>query len=95
MQIILHKLFLFLRPLIVIGGSSDLELDNRGSFQEYPQVEASRPYCKHASRPVSIAAFPQHVEKAVRTSIYGRPGAVYLDIPGNLVLESVEESTVP
>ncbi|CAD5215221.1 unnamed protein product [Bursaphelenchus xylophilus] len=81
-------------PLIVIGGSADIELDNRGSFQEWPQVEAARPYCKHASRPTTVQAIPQHVEKAVRTSIYGRPGAVYIDIPGNIVNESVPQSTV-
>lgn len=79
----------------MIGGSSDLELDNRGAFQEFAQVDAARPYCKHVSRPVSVQAIPQHVEKAVRTALYGRPGAVYLDIPGNLVLETVEEQSVP
>ncbi|CAD5210059.1 unnamed protein product [Bursaphelenchus okinawaensis] len=81
-------------PLIVIGGSSDIELDNRGAFQEWPQLEAARPYCKHASRPTTVQAIPQHVEKAVRTSIYGRPGAVYIDIPGNIVLENVPEDSI-
>jgi len=30
----------------------------------------------------SLARLPFYVEQAVRTSIYGRPGAVYLDLPG-------------
>lgn len=27
--------------------------------------------------------------------MYGRPGAVYIDIPGNLVLSSIEEDQIP
>lgn len=27
--------------------------------------------------------------------MYGRPGAVYLDIPGNLVLSSIDEDQIP
>jgi 2-hydroxyacyl-CoA lyase 1 len=82
-------------PMILIGGSSDLDQDNRGAFQEYPQMDAIRPHCKHASRPTTIDAIPQHIEKAVRTALYGRPGATYVEIPGNLVTSTVEESTVP
>lgn len=81
--------------MILIGGSSDLDQDNRGAFQEYPQMDAIRPHCKHASRPTTIDAIPQHVEKAVRTALYGRPGATYIEIPGNLVTSTVDESTIP
>ncbi|KAH7693615.1 Thiamine pyrophosphate enzyme, partial [Aphelenchoides avenae] len=66
-------------PVICIGGSSDLDQDTRGAFQECPQLEAARPYCKHA----------------VRTVLYGRPGAAYIDIPGNLVVSTIRESEVP
>lgn len=31
---------------------------------------------------------PTHVEKAVRLACYGRPGACYLDFPGN-ILQSI------
>jgi len=82
-------------PMIVIGGSSDAELDNRGAFQEWPQVDAARPYCKHASRPTTIAAIPQHIEKAVRVALYGRPGCTYVDIPGNLPLQTTSASEIP
>lgn len=36
-----------------------------------------------------------HVEKAVRLTIYGRPGVAYLDFPGNLLAARVSEDTVP
>ncbi|KAJ7384131.1 2-hydroxyacyl-CoA lyase 1 [Desmophyllum pertusum] len=60
-----------------------------GGFQEFPQVEAARPYAKYSARPSSVGQIPFFVEKAVRTSIYGRPGATYLDLPGNMIIEQL------
>lgn len=56
-----------------------------GGFQECPQVEYSRPYCKYAARPHNAGLIPLHVEKAVRMTTYGRPGVAYLDMPGNIL----------
>ncbi|KHJ79505.1 thiamine pyrophosphate enzyme, central domain protein [Oesophagostomum dentatum] len=85
----------FFRPVICIGGSSDVDQENRGAFQEWPQVDSARLYCKHVSRPTTLQAIPLHVEKAVRECMYGRPGAVYIDMPGNLVLSTIEEDEIP
>uniref|UniRef100_H2YU90 2-hydroxyacyl-CoA lyase 1 n=1 Tax=Ciona savignyi TaxID=51511 RepID=H2YU90_CIOSA len=76
-------------PMVVLGGSSDEDQQEMGAFQEFPQVETCRLYSKFTARPSSIAIVPEIVEKAVRTSIYGRPGACYVDIPGNFVNASV------
>lgn len=65
---------LLYRPLIVIGGSCAQDHEGIGGFQEWPQVESSKPYCKYAVRPPSAVLIPLHVEKAVRNSTYGRPG---------------------
>ncbi|KAM5313797.1 2-hydroxyacyl-CoA lyase 1 [Glossophaga mutica] len=72
-------------PLVVIGGSSERSQKTRGAFQEFPQVEACRLYSKFSAQPSSIEAIPSIIEKAVRSSIYGRPGACYVDIPADLV----------
>ncbi|XP_059776358.1 2-hydroxyacyl-CoA lyase 1 isoform X2 [Balaenoptera ricei] len=72
-------------PLIVIGGSSERSQETMGAFQEFPQVEACRLYSKFSARPSSIEAIPSIIEKAVRSSIYGRPGACYVDIPADFV----------
>ncbi|KAE9413705.1 hypothetical protein Angca_007828 [Angiostrongylus cantonensis] len=82
-------------PVICIGGSSDVDQETRGAFQEWPQVESARLSCKHVSRPTTLQAIPYHVEKAVRECMYGRPGAVYIEIPGNLVLTSIEKDKIP
>ena len=64
----------YCRPLLVIGGSSDSTQEGLGAFQECPQVEASRLFCKYSARPASLNVIPLHVEKAVRFATYGRPG---------------------
>lgn len=58
----------------MIGGSCPQDHEGLGGFQECPQVEYSRPYCKYSARPPSAALIPLHVEKAVRFATYGRPG---------------------
>ncbi|XP_067127494.1 2-hydroxyacyl-CoA lyase 1 isoform X2 [Centruroides vittatus] len=81
-------------PFLLIGGSSDEDQEGRGAFQEYPQVEASRMYCKYSARPTSIENIPFHIEKAVKCSMYGRPGSAYIDIPGNFVVGEVSEDNL-
>ncbi len=78
-------------PMLLIGGANDSYQNGQGAFQEAPQVEAARPFVKYAARPDSIKRLPYYVEQAVRTSIYGRPGAVYLDLPGDIITGTAEE----
>ena len=66
-------------PMILIGGASDIAQDGMGAFQEAPQVEAARPFVKYAARIDNVKRIPYLVEQAVRISMYGRPGPVYLD----------------
>lgn len=81
-------------PLIVIGGASDVNQESMGAFQECPQVEYARPYCKFAARPSSIEQIPFFVEKAVRFSLSGRPGVCYLDLPGDMLKGTVSSLNV-
>jgi 2-hydroxyacyl-CoA lyase 1 len=67
-------------PLIVIGGSQEARQEGMGGFQEAYQVEMARPFCKFSARPPSLEQIPFTIEKAVRTSIAGRPGACYIDM---------------
>ncbi|XP_069874723.1 2-hydroxyacyl-CoA lyase 1 isoform X3 [Dipodomys merriami] len=81
-------------PLIVIGGSCERNQEAMGAFQEFPQVEACRLYSKFSARPASIETIPFVIEKAVRNSIYGRPGACYVDIPADFVTRQVDVSSI-
>lgn len=81
-------------PMILIGGANDSYQNGRGAFQEAPQVEAARPFSKYVARPESTARLPFYIEQAVRSTIYGRPGAAYLDLPGDIIGAQVEEDLV-
>ncbi|XP_026321187.1 2-hydroxyacyl-CoA lyase 1 isoform X2 [Hyposmocoma kahamanoa] len=82
-------------PLLVIAGSCPEDHEGIGGFQEWHQVEASRQYCKYASRPPSARLIPLHVEKAVRLASSGRPGVAYLDVPATLLTAEADEDKVP
>ena len=81
-------------PMIHIGGASPTYQNGMGAFQEERQVMAATPYCKYAHQVDRADRIPYFVEQAVRTSIYGRPGAAYLDLPDNIIREEIDESTV-
>ncbi len=81
-------------PMILIGGASDSFQDGMGAFQEAPQVEAARLWCKYSMRVDSVGRIPFYVESAVRQALYGRPGAAYLDMPNDIIVGKVEEEQV-
>ncbi|MEE9282370.1 MAG: thiamine pyrophosphate-binding protein [Myxococcota bacterium] len=78
-------------PMILLGGANDSYQDGQGAFQEAPQVESARPWTKYAARPDRTRRLPYYIEQAVRSSIYGRPGAVYIDLPNDIITGEVEE----
>lgn len=81
-------------PMILLGGANDSYQNGQGAFQECPQVEAARPFTKYAARPDRLERVPYYIEQAVRTSIYGRPGAVYLDLPNDIISGQVKSSEI-
>jgi thiamine pyrophosphate-dependent acetolactate synthase large subunit-like protein len=42
--------------------------------------------CKYAVRPNSIENIPRCIEKAVRMSMYGTPGPVYIDLSQDIIM---------
>ena len=81
-------------PMIMIGGASPTYQNGMGSFQEERQVELASPYCKFAHGVEHVHRIPFYVELAVRQSIYGRPGPVYLDMPDDIICGEVEDTQV-
>ena len=81
-------------PMLLIGGASAIKQNGMGAFQEERQVLISTPFCKFAHGVEHVHRIPFYVEMAVRNSIYGRPGAVYLDMPDDIILGEAEEDTV-
>jgi 2-hydroxyacyl-CoA lyase 1 len=81
-------------PMLLIGGASPVYQNGMGAFQEAPQVQAALPFCKYAHAVEHVERIPYYVEQAVRTSLYGRPGAAYLDMPDDIIRGQVEEDAV-
>ncbi|OCB41331.1 oxalyl-CoA decarboxylase [Mycobacterium malmoense] len=74
-------------PMIQISGSSNRALVDlqRGDYQDIDQLDAARPFAKAAYRIGRVEDIGRGVARAMRTAISGRPGGVYLDIPGEVL----------
>lgn len=81
-------------PVVAIGGSSPLQQAGTGAFQEVDQVAIMRPITKWAERVLEPRRIPELVGLAFRRSAAGKPGPVYLDFPGDVLMASVEEDEV-
>jgi len=81
-------------PMIMIGGASPSYQNGMGAFQEERQVQLASPYCKYAHAVEHVHRVPYYVEQAVRHSIYGRPGASYLDMPDDIIQGEIDEEEV-
>src|SRR5215468_12594583 len=79
-------------PLVAIGGSSPRVSLGMEAFQEIDQVAMFRPATKGAERIYDARRIPEIVETAFRQATSGRPGPVYLDLPGDVLGEAVDES---
>src|SRR5437764_1105529 len=81
-------------PMILIGGASETYRNGMGAFQEERQVLAATPVSKWAHAIEHVNRIPFYVEMAVRQSIYGRPGASYLDMPDDIITGSCDTDQV-
>lgn len=81
-------------PLVVLGGSADGRSRGLGGFQEADQVAFAKPGCKWTAQVDSTERIPELVHLALGKSVAGRPGAVYLDFPGQFVRRRIDESAV-
>ncbi len=81
-------------PVIQISGSSNRALVDlqRGDYQDIDQLNAARPFAKAAFRISRVEDIGRGVARAIRTAISGRPGGVYLDIPGQVLGQALEAS---
>ena len=81
-------------PLIAVGGSSPRVYLGMEAFQEIDQVAIMRPITKWAERVLDARRIPELVATAFRQATTGRPGPVYLDLPGDVLGEAVDEAHV-
>ncbi len=79
-------------PMILISGSSEREIVDlqRGDYEELDQLAIAKPLCKAAYRILRAEDIGLGVARAIRSAVSGRPGGVYLDIPGALLGQTMD-----
>lgn len=81
-------------PIIAIGGSSPVNLYGRQAFQEIDQLSMMRPCVKWAERVYHPTRIPELVHMAFQKAMSGKPGPVYLDLPGDILYQKVDEADI-
>jgi acetolactate synthase I/II/III large subunit len=82
-------------PLLLIGGAAPLALRGLGALQETEQVALLKPITKGAWSVVEARQIPEVLTTAIRTALSGRPGPVFVEIPVDLLMTTIEDRLAP
>ena len=79
-------------PMILVSGSSEREIVDlqQGDYEEMDQLAIARPHCKAAFRVLHAEDIGIGVARAIRAAVSGRPGGVYLDLPGKIFAQVMD-----
>lgn len=81
-------------PVVALGGCSPVGEFNTGYFQEIDQVAIMRSVTKWSERVYETRRIPEYIDLAFSQAMSGKPGPVYLDLPGDVLYAEVEEEDV-
>ena len=82
-------------PVLLIGGAAPLGLRGLGALQEMEQVALFRPITKGSFTVPEARQIPEVLTSAIRTALAGRPGPVFVEIPVDLLMTTLEERLAP
>ena len=82
-------------PLLLIGGAAPLGLRGLGALQEMEQVALLRPITKGSFTVPETRQIPEVLTTAIRTALSGRPGPVFVEIPVDLLMTTIEDRLAP
>jgi len=82
-------------PIVAITGQVPITALGKDTFQEVDMIGISRPVTKHNMIVRDIRDFPRMIKEAFYIAQTGRPGPVLIDIPGNILRESLENYEYP
>ncbi|MFT5394056.1 MAG: oxalyl-CoA decarboxylase [Gammaproteobacteria bacterium] len=79
-------------PMILISGSSEREIVDlqQGDYEEMDQLAIAKQLCKAAFRILHAEDIGIGIARAIRAAVSGRPGGVYLDLPGKLFGQTMD-----
>jgi acetolactate synthase-1/2/3 large subunit len=82
-------------PLLCLALGIPRARADLGNLQEMDHLAAVAPVTKWARIVPSAARIPEYVAAALRHAWEGQPGPVFLEIPGNLFAETVDDVEIP
>ena len=91
MAIGVHNAYMESSPIIVIIGQVDQDISLRDAFEEMDLVSVFKPFTKWSVEIQKAERIPELVQRAIRTSISGRPRPVMISVPMNLQKADIEE----
>ena len=79
-------------PMILVSGSSEREIVDlqQGDYEEMDQLAIAKPLCKAAFRVLHAEDIGVGIARAIRAAVSGRPGGVYLDLPGKIFAQTID-----
>jgi oxalyl-CoA decarboxylase len=79
-------------PMILISGSSEREIVDlqQGDYEEMDQLAIAKPLAKAAFRVLHAEDIGVGIARAIRAAVSGRPGGVYLDLPGKIFAQTMD-----
>jgi thiamine pyrophosphate-dependent acetolactate synthase large subunit-like protein len=81
-------------PILALGGAAPVSTWHRGAFQDTDQLALFKPITKWADRVHNARRIPELVNLAIAQAMTGRTGPVYLDLPGDILYQEVDESKI-
>ncbi|MGH7154950.1 MAG: thiamine pyrophosphate-binding protein, partial [Acetobacteraceae bacterium] len=81
-------------PVVALGGAAPIADVGTGAFQEIDQLAVMRPVTNWSERVHEARRIPEYVHRAFAQALSGKPGPAYLDLPGDVLYQEVDDSSV-
>ena len=82
-------------PMMMITGQKPIKHSKQGQFQIIDVVAMMEPITKYTRQVVSGDRIPARVREAFRLAEEEKPGAVHLELPEDIAVESTNEQPIP
>src|SRR5437667_7000358 len=82
-------------PVLLVGGAAPQGLHGLGALQEMDQLGLMRPITKGSFTVPEARQIPEVLTTAIRTALSGRPGPVFVEIPVDLLMGTIEDRLAP
>src|SRR5207237_393557 len=80
---------------LLIGVPAPLSIHGLDAFQETEQLAQLRPITKVSWSVAETRQIPEVLATAIRTALSGRPGPVFVEIPVDLLMTTIEDRLAP